>query len=65
MPKEKVYSQEDLDEAVAKYLGGIKLRAVCKAFSNFLERAITCLAKNKKDEIEAKGLNLCQLCLWK
>jgi hypothetical protein len=48
MPKKKVYSQEDLDEAVEKYLGDIKLRAVCKAFPNVPKRTISCLAKNKR-----------------
>jgi hypothetical protein len=65
MPKEKTYSQEDLDEAVEKYLGGLKLRAVCKALPNVHERIIICLVKNKKDGIEAKCLDLCQFCLWK
>jgi hypothetical protein len=52
--EEKVYSQEDLDEAVEKYLEGMKLRAVCKAFPNVPERTITCLAKKKRDGIEAR-----------
>jgi hypothetical protein len=54
MEKKKVYSQEDLDEAVETYLEGMKLRAVCKSFPNVSERTITCLAKNKRDGIEAK-----------
>jgi Tc5 transposase DNA-binding domain len=54
MPKKKVYSQEDLDEAVEKYLEGMKLRTVCKAFPNVPERTITRLAKKKRDGIEAK-----------
>ena len=65
MLKKKVYSQEDLDEAVEKYLGDIKLRAVCKAFPNVPKRTISCLAKNKKMEMKQKGLDLCQFSLWK
>jgi hypothetical protein len=61
----KVYSQEDLDETVEKFLGGMKLRAVCNAFPNVPQRTIICLVKNKNDGIEAKGLDLCQFCLWK
>ena len=48
MTKGKVYSQDGLDEAVDKYLGGMKLRAVCKAYPNVPKRTITCLVKNKK-----------------
>jgi hypothetical protein len=55
MPREKVYSQEDLDEAVEKYLEGMKLRAVCKALPNVPERTMTCLPKKKRDGIEAKS----------
>jgi hypothetical protein len=54
MRKKKVYSQEDLDEAVEKYLEGMRPRAVCTALPNVPERTITCLAKKKRDGIEAK-----------
>jgi hypothetical protein len=54
MLKKELYTQEDLDDVVEKYLGDLKLRAVCKAFPNVPNRTITCLKKNKKDEIEAK-----------
>jgi hypothetical protein len=54
MPKKKVYRQEDLNEAVEKYLEGMKLRNVCTALPNVPKRTITCLAKKKRDGIEAK-----------
>ena len=54
MTKRKAYSQGDLDEAVEKYLGGIQYNAECNAHPNVPERTITCLAKNRKDGIEAK-----------
>jgi Tc5 transposase DNA-binding domain len=54
MLKKELYTQEDLDDAVEKYLGDLKLRAVCKAFPNVPKRTISCLAQNKKDGIEAK-----------
>jgi hypothetical protein len=53
MLKKTLYSQEELDEAVETYLGDIKLRVGYKAFPNVPKRTISCLAKNKKDGIEA------------
>jgi hypothetical protein len=54
MRKQKVYSEEDLDEAVEKYLEGMKLRALCTALPNVPKRNIIRLAKKKRDGIEAK-----------
>ena len=55
MTKQKVYSQDDSDESVEKYLGVMKLRAVCKAYPNVPERTITRLTKNNGIEPKQPG----------
>jgi exonuclease VII small subunit len=58
MTKGKDYSQAELDAAVEKYLGGMKLNAVCNTYLNVPERTITCLAKAKSMELKENNLDL-------
>ena len=54
MTKKKLYSNKHLNEAIDKYLNGVKLQNVCSLFPNIPRRTITHAEKKKKENIEAK-----------
>jgi hypothetical protein len=50
----KIMPEKKVNEAVEKYLEGMKLRNICKALPNAPERTTSCLAMKKRDGIETK-----------
>eukprot|EP00549_Striatella_unipunctata_P018141 CAMPEP_0118697520 /NCGR_PEP_ID=MMETSP0800-20121206/14572_1 /TAXON_ID=210618 ORGANISM="Striatella unipunctata, Strain CCMP2910" /NCGR_SAMPLE_ID=MMETSP0800 /ASSEMBLY_ACC=CAM_ASM_000638 /LENGTH=50 /DNA_ID=CAMNT_0006597001 /DNA_START=211 /DNA_END=360 /DNA_ORIENTATION=+ len=49
MARRKQYAEEDLQNAIAEYSNGTKLKLVCKLFPHVPKRAITRGAKRLKE----------------